>query len=117
MSMIMPDPENCQYARIRPDRPDEPGGIVCSLSRDWEGCGADDGDCLRFRISKWFCPDCFAQGRLAPLTHDEDADAYGCDACHRMFWPDQLEDEWAELLSQLNDPATRNAIVKSKEAA
>lgn len=117
MSTIMPDPAECQHARTRPDRFDEPGGIVCSLSRDFDGCGAEDGECPRLHVTKRFCPDCFSRGRIAPLTHDEDEDVYGCDQCFRMFWPDQLEDEWVENAKHLDNPAVRHAIAKAKEAA
>ena len=103
MSTIMPIPEECQHAHVRPDRFDEPGGIICALTREWDGCGAEDGECPRLHPSKTFCPECFREGHISTLTHDEDEDVYGCDECCTMFWPDQLEDWWKELEQRFRD--------------
>jgi len=103
MSTIMPNPEDCQHARVRSHRWAEPGGIVCALSRDWDGCGAEHGECPRLHPSKRFCPKCFEDGYVSTLTHDEDEDVYGCDECCTMFWPDQLEDKWQEMEQRFQD--------------
>jgi hypothetical protein len=113
MSTIMPDPAECQHARTRPDRWDEPGGVVCSLSRDFDGCGAEDGECPRIHPAKQLCPNCLEQGRASQLTHDEDEDVYGCDECCTMFWPDQLEDKWRALEQRFRDAAR----IKTREVA
>ena len=106
MQSIMPIPEECQHAHVRPDRFDEPGGIVCTRTRDWDGCGAEDGECARLHPSKTFCPGCLEQGYAGPdsrLVYDEEADVYGCNCCETMWWPDQLEDKWKELEQRLRD--------------
>lgn len=114
MQSILPNPEECQHAHVREDRFDEPGGIVCARTRDWDGCGAQDGECPRLHPCKRFCPDCFQQGYLSTLVHDEEEDVYGCDTCGRLFWPDQLEEYWEQL--EANRKILVQSYIKSKEA-
>lgn len=125
MSTIMPDPAECQHADVRRDRFDEPGGVVCSLSRDWDGCGAEDGECPRIHPAKQFCPECLRRGYLSKLAYDEDEDHYGCDGITsdgertihspRLFWPDQLEDAWNAL--EESRKVLVQSIKMSKEVA
>jgi len=111
MYPIMPNPEDCQHAKTRRDRFDEPGGIVCALSRNIDGCGAENGECARLHPSKQFCPQCFEEGHISTLTHDEDEDTYGCDECCTMFWPDQLEDRWQEMEQWFRDTNKTKEVV------
>ena len=91
---ITRDPAECQHSLLHRDLPDEPGGYVCMLSRNLDGCteGRQD-ECPVVREVAATCPRCSEPGATVNLLHDEMADLYACPECHSQWWPGELEIE------------------------
>lgn len=99
------DPAECPYAKLQPDRWDEPGGWLCTISKNLEGCSGElgaTGPCPIIHRVGAKCPRCYAEGEDAHLIHDEVMDIFGCDECCAMFWPRQVQDEWRTLNRRLD---------------
>ena len=97
MCLLKRDPAECQHSRLQPDLPDEPGGWLCTISRNMDGCTGGGGECPVVNEVGTTCPRCAEPGESEPrLLHDELADVFACDECGGQWFPDELEAEAAE---------------------
>ena len=88
---ITRDPAECQHSLLHRDLPDEPGGYVCMLSRNLDGCTEGrQGECPVVREVAAHCPRCI---ETVNLLYDEMADLHACPECFSQWWPDELEME------------------------
>ena len=113
---ITRDPAECQYARLQPDLSDEPGGYICTLSRNLDGCSGSQGTECPVISKATPCPRCSDEDETGPpLLMDEEQDLFGCNSCGAMMWGDDVDREWAELEARRDRAYFRRMIERSHE--